>query len=240
MTSSGPDPSSSKASSKWGRKGPTKITMAGERAEEPLPGRRTWLGLLVLVLVVAGVVVAFVASRGDKEEQTKEIKPAAIGDQIRSFQLIDGADIPFEELAVGHQKATVVWFWSTQCPCVRDSEARIRELLERYGKRGVHLIVVDSDRRDTAEAILAYRQSKESPYEVYRDQKKATARKLGVTRAGMVAILDNRGVLRYRGPMDDHPAAPKVSYAYMALDAILSGAKVNPSDVEGYGLVYPD
>ena len=51
-------------------------------------------------------------------------------------------------------KATVLVFWSVECPCVEMIEPRLRALLVVYEKRGVEFVGVDGHPEDAAKGVL--------------------------------------------------------------------------------------
>ena len=219
---------------------PIKVTMADDPVETPQSNSKPWVIVLFLVAAFAGVAAA-IALKDDDEDKPPpaEDTTLAIGDPVRFLRLQDDEWEPWDVPLEKGPKAIVIWFWSSKCPCVKDSEPRVKELLTRYEKRGVALLAIDSDPNDAPDSIKALQKELKSEYDVYRDRKGQTARMLGIKRSASVAILDEEHRLRYRGPMNDHPAAPTRSYAFAALDAILAGAQVNPTEVEGYGMFYP-
>jgi hypothetical protein len=162
-----------------------------------------------------------------------------VGAEVGALDLVALDGTP-QALADHEQHAaTVVWFWSVLCPCVEECEERLRALAQRYGPRGVRLVVAHPIDTDTREDIEAKRARLGSSYVVHRDPGGRLARRLGITNSGSVVVIDREGRLRYRGAFDDDLYAPKVPHAANALDALLTGREPALADAEpSYGCLY--
>ena len=163
----------------------------------------------------------------------------AIGDEVTTMRLTDdGGKRVSRELGT-EPAATVIWFWSSKCACVRDCEERILALLERYKGKNVEFIAIDSNPSDSRAMIEALRKKLGSPYPVLRDSNGWTVRHVGVTASASVAVLDGDRRLRFRGAIDDDRYRPTVSYVHRAVDAILAGQQFKPTTATPYGCLYP-
>ncbi len=162
-----------------------------------------------------------------------------IGERVVGMRLLEDDGTQFERELDTKPAATVLWFWSSKCACVRDCEERILALLERYKDKNVEFIAIDSNPGDSREAVEKLRKKLGSPYPVLRDSNGWTVKHVGVTASASVAVLDGDLRLRFRGAIDDDRYRPTVSYVHKAVDAILAGQPVDPTSVTPYGCLYP-
>lgn len=191
----------------------------------------------LLVVAAAAAAAAVVWSTQPRARPVAGALP--LGAEVGTLDLValDGSPRPFAGYA--EHAATVVWFWSVLCPCVEDCEERLRALTERYGPRGVRLLVAHPVDTDSADDIEAKRARLGSPYVVHRDPGGRLARRLGITASGSVVVIDREGRLRYRGAFDDDLYAPKVPHLANALDALLAGRAPALAEAEPtYGCLY--
>ncbi len=163
----------------------------------------------------------------------------AIGDAVRSTWIEGSGGRATERPLARGPAATVIWFSSCSCKCVAECEDRIHALLARYEGKNVRFLAINSNPHDTREDIAEFRARLRSPYEIDRDVNGFTMRTLGIRASASVAVLDGEGRLRYRGAIDDDLSAPTKSYVHAAVDAVLSGSPVEPTEVTSYGCMYP-
>ena len=201
---------------------------------------------LLMILVAVAVPAVVWGPAAWRAMQEPDCDPAdaivgaiGIGEPLASITLVDADEKTIEVDLASEGQVTVLWFWSTLCPCVGDCEERIRALLARYPE-GVRFYAVDPHPQDTREDIEHQRKALESPYPVYQDPDGSTVLRLGIRSAASVAVFDADGVLRFRGAIDDDLDKPTVSYINGTIDALRAGRAVEPTEVEFYGCAYPD
>jgi peroxiredoxin len=168
--------------------------------------------------------------------------PMEIGDRVDDFELEDVTGGRRRLSEFRGRKATVLYFWSIDCPCVDAVETRIKHLFVEYeaGKeREVRIVAVDSHPEDTKEAIMEKMTRLRAPYLMLVDPTQEVARRLGAYQATEIVVLDANQRIRYRGAIDDALVKPKTPYVKPALDAILAGARVEPSVTTAYGCPFP-
>ena len=69
-------------------------------------------------------------------------------------------------------------------------------------------------------------------YPVLRDPEQWICRRLGLTHAGQVAVLDGEGRLVYRGAIDAHWEQGRAEFLASALEAVLAGRRPDPAEEE--------
>ncbi len=166
-------------------------------------------------------------------------RTVGVGEAVGSIALEDLDGRRAEVASYGEHAVTVLWFWSTLCPCVEQCEERIVALLRDYAPRGMRFVAVDPNAGDDAARIRALLATMRSPYGVLRDPTAHEALRLGIRASASVAVIDRDGRLRYRGAIDDRLEEPTVSYVRQALDAVLAGRDPRPADVPSYGCLFP-
>src|SRR5687768_12006490 len=196
----------------------------------------------------ADVVIFAVLVAGSAYAVATQMEPAAprlpppppIRSEVADFTLKDigDRDRSLVELSKG-KKATVLYFWSIDCPCVDSLEPRMMMVVEKYEPLGVEFVAIDSDPRDERDAVLDKMGRLHSPYRMLLDPKQEVARKVGVTTSTEVVVLDAERRIRYRGSIDDALVKPKVKYLVAALDALLEGRDPTPVETKPYGCPYP-
>jgi hypothetical protein len=191
-----------------------------------VPTRRAFL---------AGLAVAVLGGAGCGERTTTAVAVGAAVGPL-AFEDLDGRPVV---VAPGEPAATLVWFWSTLCPCVEQCEARIVALIRDYAPRGVRFVAVTANEDDDPERVRALLSKLRSPYPVWRDRGAREAARLGIHASASVAVLDRGGRLRYRGAIDDRLEGPTVHHARDALDAVLAGREPVPAEVASYGCLFP-
>lgn len=151
-------------------------------------------------------------------------------------------------------KAGVVFFVATDCPVSNSYAPEIQRVCREYGPRGVacSLIFEDVDVHPTSahldQQVRAHLQEygyAGVPAAVDRDRAAATAAKATIT--PLAVVVDRGGDIRYRGRIDNLYAAlgrrrQQVTSHDLrdALDAVLSGRKVQNPETEALGCYITD
>lgn len=164
----------------------------------------------------------------------------AIGDLAPTFALPDTEGVLHHP---GGVPATVVVFTCNHCPYALAWHERIVEVAHTYGPRGVRMLAINSNDaerypRDSTEAMRARVQSNEFDGVPYlRDESQDVARAYDAKTTPDVFVLDENGVVRYRGaPDSDHDdPAQNARYLRGALDAILNGRDPEPAETTPVG-----
>lgn len=138
-----------------------------------------------------------------------------------------------------NSKATVLFWWASQCPCVMRYKTRIEELKERYSSQGVQFIAVSSNSDDdnkTQTLETATHRGFTLPLQM--DNHGALAQSLGVKTTPTVVLLNQAGDVKYRGWIDNErfPGEPgRKAYLEDALKELLQDAEVSETTSPIYG-----
>jgi peroxiredoxin len=201
-----------------------------------MPRRRT-LALLVVALTAGAAVAAPPASADVK-----------VGDKVDGLSFTDIHYLPRSLDDFPRAKAFVLSFTSTGCPVVQRYLPVLRQLDTDFADRGAQFVAVDADADDSVTAVAAQAVEYDLAFPVVKDFDGSCARALGVRRTAMVAVLDGRRRLRYRGRVDDQyrlggtrPAAEHHELRD-ALEAVLAGrdVPVPETPVDGCPITFPE
>jgi len=162
-----------------------------------------------------------------------------IGDTAEPFDLpaTDGSD------KGPGATPTVVVFTCNHCPYALAWHDRLLDVARDYSARGVQVLFVnpndaESHPRDSSEAMEARVEADGGwPAPYLRDEAQAVARDFGARTTPDVFLLDEAGVLRYRGAPDADYDDPSLRAAWLrdALDAVLDGREPALAETEPVG-----
>ena len=154
---------------------------------------------------------------------------------------VDGKE--FSIASVKGKNGTLVVFSCNACPWAKAWESRIVELGNAYSKKGVGVIVVNSNdpevvADDGYDAMVARAKERKMAFPYVVDATSDLARAFGATRTPEAYLFDKSGKLVYHGAIDDNAKEPaKVSARYLkdALDAVLAGKDVAVAETKAMG-----
>jgi len=203
----------------------------------------THLRSVIRPLLCFTLVVGFIAGTSSPAAGQSEEIPlgSALPDITAQFPAVDGTTKSVDDLL--GEEATVLLFWSNQCPWVDKYEARVRDLVSTYRSQGVAFVRVNSNDptafpRESLSGSTERAEEGEYQTPYVRDPKAALANVLGASRTPHVFVFDDTQTLVYAGTIDDSPAdasAVKKTYLDDALTAILEGNDVPVADTKAFG-----
>ena len=181
-----------------------------------------------------------------REHETPKPEKLELGGKLPSplaLTDIDGEAVRSQALL---GKVVVVNFWSFTCPIMKGWETRLKAIHDEYGAREVVFLMINSnegngeigDREPAKEGdepyakIRGYLAERELPYRVLVDHGSKVADLFQAKTTPDVYVFDPKGVLVYRGLIDDDPRGNKGEKATQhlrgVLDALLAGEEVEP------------
>lgn len=165
-------------------------------------------------------------------------RPAAIAPSSPGvLRPASGAPVALRDLAADRD-ATIVVFWSAECPCVRRYQERVDALLDAYPADRVRVVGVSSNAGEAFDGVLAAAKERGVRIPIYRDEDGSVARALGAASTPTVAVLDRRGAVRFLGWLDNEHkpgTAGREPWLDRALTAILAGRADYAARVPAYG-----
>jgi peroxiredoxin len=153
--------------------------------------------------------------------------------------MLDGRVIESSRL-LGPRGAVLV-FLGTQCPVSNQYVPKLNELCAAAEAQGVRLFGINSNASETVGQVRAQAQEHGLRFPMLKDPGGAAAERWKVTRTNEALLVDARGVLRYRGAIDDElrPGVRKGSEVHPFLEeairAVVAGRAVATPTTEVFG-----
>jgi peroxiredoxin len=162
----------------------------------------------------------------------------AIGQPAPDFSL---PDLRGQQHALKDQrgKITVIAFLSVQCPISNAYGERIRALAEDYAKQGVVFLAINASAPESVADIKAHAAQHGFTFPILKDAGNKVADAYGAERTPEIFVVDERGVLRYHGRIDNSQDVRRVKRNDLreALDELLAGKPVSVPEAKAMGCV---
>ncbi len=168
---------------------------------------------------------------------TQDIKPLEIGSAL-PLPGLKMKDVSGKEVSVKdamHANGVLVMFSCNTCPYVIKNQARTKAIaaFAKQQQIGVILLNANEDSRgddDSYTAMQSY--AKQQAYDFYYavDSNSQQANAYGATRTPEIFLFDAKGILRYRGAIDDNPVDArnvKRLHAREAITEMVTGKDVS-------------
>ncbi len=164
---------------------------------------------------------------------------AEIGKPAPAFTLKDEAGQE-HSLAKYKGKIVVLEWTNPGCPFVQRHYRAdtMHNTLKGYDAGKVVWLAVDSTASNTPEKSAAWKKEEGFPYAVLQDPDGTVGHAYAARTTPHMYVIDEKGVLRYAGAIDDDPrgkSATPANHVKTAVDALLSGKPVPASTTEPYG-----
>ncbi len=160
-----------------------------------------------------------------------------VGDRVADFS-IDNFDGNKYSLSSSGAKATVIMFWSTECPFVQPYTERIKSLVTEFSDKGIVFWGVNSNNTEPTDVVSAHMKSKAYNFPMLKDNNNIIADQFGAERTPEVFVIDNSTMtLVYHGRIDDNKEADKVTSNDLqnALNQFLEGSKIAVNETKAFG-----
>ena len=163
-----------------------------------------------------------------------------------SFDLPDSSGIRHTDAELRGAKAAVFAFISCDCPISNSYAPELARIHSDYAPRGIRFYAVQSDPRTRPEAARRHAAAFSIPFPVLMDPHQTLARETGATTTLEVALVSARGLVLYRGRVDDRVAgfgqdrtSPRRRDLRTALDEFLGGKPVSLPFTKAFGCAIP-
>jgi len=184
--------------------------------------------LFLITLLVASIACA------DEE--------VAVGANAPEFSLVNATDGKTVAMKPADGKLKVVVFTCNQCPYAKAFEPRIIELAKTFQPKGVKFYAVNPNddakyEIETLPNMKARSEEKGYPFPYLKDGDSKVAHAYGARVTPHVFLVDGKGVVRYRGYIDDSakPEERKTTGLTDALNALLNGREVASNATRAFG-----
>lgn len=175
-------------------------------------------------------------------------EPPAIGTAVdlSDLALPDSYGNEQKFSSIAGSGVSVIAFIGTECPMAKLYGPRLRDLAQEFGRRTdagqkVSFIGVCSNIQDTLTEVQAYANRSGIEFPVLMDSDQKLADQLGVTRTPEVVVLDEQGVIRYRGRIDDQygvgvaKLSPTSKFLADAVDQLIAGNEIQQPETQATG-----
>src|SRR5579859_5744631 len=198
------------------------------------------LGLLALLASTAGIygctsdtTATQALTHGSQAAATAAMSPA----RVDNFLLVDANLEAHELYRLADAKAVVIVTQSNGDAVTRSLAGGLKALKAAYADKGVEFMMLNSNLKDSREAILAEAQKAGYDTPILMDSYQLVGESLGVTRAAEVIVVDPKSwKVAYRGALADGGAAK-------ALAALSAGQPVTlaaSAPSKGAAIAFPE
>ncbi|MDY7226326.1 thioredoxin family protein [Hyalangium rubrum] len=165
---------------------------------------------------------------------------AEVGKQAPAFTLKDEAGK--EHSLEQYKGKLVVLEWTNPgCPFVQRhyKATTMSNTLKGFDANKVVWLAIDSTASNTPDKSAAWKKEKGFSYPVLQDPEGKVGHAYGAKTTPHMYVIDEKGVLRYAGAIDDDPRGKSdkaaVNHVKTTVDALLGGKAVPASTTEPYG-----
>ncbi len=141
-------------------------------------------------------------------------------------------------VGIGKTPVTVLLFFSADCPVQKAHDARVREIVQRYGPRGAAFFAVVSESGADVQAERAAARERGLDMPVLQDRDAAVADALGVEFSTHAVVLGPDGKVLYSGGIDSdrtHLTEGAERWLERAIEAGLEGRSPTKARTEPLG-----
>jgi len=127
-------------------------------------------------------------------------------------------------------------FWSAECPWSERADQELHDLLSRWQDR-LKLWAIASNVNETPEQIHSVAAARQLPV-VLIDSRHEVADQYGAVTTPHLYLIDQGGILRYQGALDDITFRKRSAtrhYLQEAVEALLSGRQPEVAETQPYG-----
>ena len=199
---------------------------------------------LTIALTAFALVGAGGFAQADESLALGKPAPAA---STKLKDVVSGKETSIAQAA--GKKGTLVVFTCNNCPYAKAWEERIVALGNEYGKKGVGVLLVNSNspdvsKHDTFDKTQARAKERGMTFAYAVDPTSSVAKAFGATKTPEAFLFGKDGKLVYHGTIDDnHEDAGKVEKKYLedALKSVAAGTKpaVQETKSLGCGIKFP-
>lgn len=161
---------------------------------------------------------------------------AIVGREAPAFELTDLSGEPFH-LHQERGKLVVLIFWSAECPWSKSSDERLARMNSEWESDELVLVRVASNANEDPDHLE--RTARERGVgRILHDPEQKVADLYGAMTTPHVFVIDDEGVLRYKGAPDDsswRQPEPRRNYLAEAVEAAGKGTSPDPEETPGRG-----
>lgn len=176
---------------------------------------------------------------------SQNIQSIAVGSKAPKTE-VEMLDVSGKKVTINNsmdKNGVLVMFSCNTCPYVIKNQERTNKIAAYAQKNNIGVIIINSNeayrsKDDSYEAMQAY--AKEQGYKWYYtvDENATVANAFGATRTPEVFLINNQGVVIYKGAIDDNPsdaANVKRKHLEIAIAEAVSGKEITVKESKSVG-----
>jgi len=169
--------------------------------------------------------------------EASDVPGGAIGAVVADFTLPDADGRQHSFASLRGKSGTVLIFVSTECPVSNAYDARVEKLAQDLRARGVHVVGINSNVKETPEAIKQHAAAKKLTFTILKDAGSVVADRLDARVTPEAYFLDASNKLVYRGRIDDSRNGDSILSNDLrdAVEDTLAGRPVAKSEARAFG-----
>jgi mono/diheme cytochrome c family protein/peroxiredoxin len=162
---------------------------------------------------------------------------APVGRRIAACSFQDIAGTAHQLDALRRNGPVVLVVLSTECPMAQRYTQRLIRLYEEFHPRGVEFVAIYPNDNESHEGLIEHQQKAQFPFPIVRDTRAYLAQRLGATMTPQAFVVDQAGILRYRGGIDDNRYEDRVKQHFLndALTSLVKGEPVAVTEGKSLG-----
>jgi AhpC/TSA family len=192
--------------------------------------RRFTAGAIAGLLCLGCFAAAFIwTARGHRE-----LSGRATGQYVAEFAIRDVRTGQLHRLSDHSGRIVAIVWIGTTCPISELYFPRLNSLARKFENRGVDFLAINSNESESADQVAEHARLSGIQIPVLKDALNRVADLMLAERTCEALVVDGRGVLRYRGAIDDQYVEgsrreqPQQNYLAQALEAVIAGEPVSP------------
>jgi peroxiredoxin len=173
------------------------------------------------------------------DTNTSANQKVAVDAPVTAFTLPDvkGQNTTIGNWNAENTKATVLLWVSVQCPVSNAYNTRMAQIANEYKAKGVRVFGINSNRAEAPAQIAQHATENNLGFPILKDANNVIADRFTAQVTPEAYIIDDKGVLRYHGRIDDSQNASDIKSRDLnaALDAVLAGQDVPNKKTRAFG-----
>jgi len=163
-----------------------------------------------------------------------ELEIGAKAPEFKNLPGVDGKEYSLAEMK--DAKVVVVCFTCNICPVAVAYEDRFVEFTKKYADKGVKFIAINANKASEDLAAMKTRaEEKGFNFPYVFDKTGELATQYGARVTPHIFVLDQNRNVAYVGSFDDKQNGPTKHYVEDAVNALLSGTKVEVASTKAFG-----